>query len=107
MASGPIAQNVKRLSRLDIPGAGQVFLAGTRAFVGHVPNPQNIGTTILDVADPRKPRILSQIMMDDPDSHSHKVRAVGDIMLVNHERNQTPVGRKAEMLPPLRVRLRA
>ncbi len=107
MASGPIAQNVKRLSRLDIPGAGQVFLAGTHAFVGHVPNPRNVGTTILDVADPRHPRILSQITLDDPDSHSHKVRAVGDIMIVNHERNQTPVGRKAEMLPPLRARLRS
>ncbi len=104
--SGPLAHNVRRLSHLDLPGAGQVFIAGSHAFIGHIANRQSAGTTILDVADPRKPRIVSQVTLDDPESHSHKVRAIGDIMIVNHERNQTPIGRKAEQLPPLRARLR-
>ncbi len=105
-ASGPLAHNVRRLSHLDLPGAGQVFIADGHAFVGHIANKQSAGTTILDVTDPRKPRVVSQVTLDDPDSHSHKVRAIGDVMLVNHERNQTPIGRKAEQLPPLRARLR-
>ena len=54
---------------------------------------------ILDVSDPRKPRVVSQIHLDDPNSHSHKARVIGDIMIVNSERNMTPIGRKAEELP--------
>jgi len=106
VASTPLARNLKRLSHLGLPGAGQVYIAGQHAYVGHLPNQQSLGTSILDIADPLKPRLVSQITLDDPDSHSHKVRAVGDIMIVNHERNQTAIGRKAEQLPPLRERLR-
>jgi hypothetical protein len=102
----PLARNVRRLSHLDLPGAGQVSVADTHAFIGHIPNAQSIGTTILDIADPLNPRIVSQVRLDDPDSHSHKVRAIGDIMIVNHERNMTAIGRKAEQLAPLRARLR-
>ncbi|MBF6569855.1 MAG: hypothetical protein IVW54_13375 [Candidatus Binataceae bacterium] len=43
------------------------------------------GTTIVDIADPRHPRILSQIQIP-PGWHSHKVRAANGIMIVNHER---------------------
>ncbi len=104
--AAPLARNVKRLSRLGLPGAGQVSVAGRHAFIGHIPNLQSLGTTVLDIGDPRRPRVVSQITVDDPGSHSHKVRAIGDIMIVNHERNQTPIGRKAEQMPPLRARLR-
>ena len=38
-------------------------------------------------------------------SHSHKVRVVGDIMIVNHERNMTTIGRRAEQLPAARREL--
>ena len=103
--SAPLARAVRRLAHLDLPGAGQVYVAGHHAFVGHIPNPQFLGTTLLDIADPRAPRIVAQVTLDDPDSHSHKVRAIGDVMIVNHERNQTAIGRKAEQLPPLRARL--
>jgi len=104
--SAPLARNVRRLAHLDLPGAGQVSIAGRHAFIGHLPNPQSLGTTILDIADPRKPRIVSQITVDDPDTHSHKVRVIGDVMIVNQERNNTPMGRKAEQLPALRTSLR-
>jgi hypothetical protein len=91
-----LARNVTRLSHLDLPGAGQVTVAGDYACVGHSPNKQKLGTSILDVRDPKHPRVLSQIFLDDPDSHSHKARVSGDIMIVNSERNMTPIGRRAE-----------
>src|SRR3989440_3203570 len=102
----PLARNVTRLSHLDLPGAGQVTVAGDYAYVGHIPNKQRLGTSILDVRDPKKPRVVSQISLEDPDSHSHKARVAGDIMIVNSERNMTPIGRRAEELPRLRARLR-
>jgi hypothetical protein len=102
----PLARNVVRLSHLDLPGAGQVYVAGDYAYLGHIPNKQRLGTSILDVRDPKNPRLLSQIFLDDPESHSHKARVAGDIMIVNSERNMTPIGRRAEELPRLRARLR-
>jgi hypothetical protein len=95
-----LQHNVERLSRLELPGAGQVYVAGHYAYLGHLPNPQQLGTSIVDVSDPRKPRVVSQIHLDDPDSHSHKARVIGDLMIVNHERNQGPLGRKAENVAP-------
>jgi hypothetical protein len=58
------------------------------------------------VSDAKNPRIVSQIKLDDPTSHSHKARVVGDIMIVNSERNMTAIGRKADELPGLRRKLR-
>jgi len=87
---------VKRLSHLDLPGAGQVYVAGEHAYVGHITNKERLGTSILDVSDPRKPRLLAQIFLEESDSHSHKARVVGDLMIVNVEQNMGPLGRKAE-----------
>src|ERR1035437_9359121 len=87
-----LARNVKHLSHVDMPGAGQVYVAGDYAYIGHIPNKEKIGTSILDVSDPRKPRVVSQIHLDDPESHSHKARVIGDIMIVNHERNMSVIG---------------
>lgn len=79
----PDALNTRLLSHLDCPGGGQVWVEGTTLFIGHMRNPS--GTTIVDVADPRAPRVLARI--DVPDGwHSHKVRVANDIMLVNHEK---------------------
>jgi hypothetical protein len=106
-ATPQLAHNVSRHSHLDLPGAGQVYVAGHHAYIGHIPNKQQLGTSILDVADPQNPRIVSQIFLDDPESHSHKARVIGDIMIVNSERNMTAIGRKADELPKLRTQLRA
>ena len=35
-------------------------------------------------------------MLDDPDSHSHKARVIGDIMIVNSEQNGAALGRKSD-----------
>lgn len=51
------------------------------AFVGHM---QGMGTTIVNVTDPKKPKVISQIPVPE-NTHSHKVRVCGDVMLVNNE----------------------
>lgn len=56
------------------------------AYVGHQGHTRN-GTSILDVSDPENPRLVSQILRP-PGTHAHKVQVVGDILLVNHERNR-------------------
>jgi hypothetical protein len=79
----PSQSNTTLLSHLDCPGGGQVWVEGTTLYIGH--QRPTSGTTIIDVADPRKPRVLAQI--DIPDGwHSHKVRVHDGIMLVNHEK---------------------
>ncbi len=98
---------MRRLGHLDLPGAGQVTIAGNYAYVGHIPNKQNLGTSIVDIADPAKPRLVATVTLDDPTSHSHKVRVAGDLMVVNHERNPTPIGRRAEQMPGVRRELHA
>src|SRR5215212_5300098 len=100
-----LSHNVTRLARLELPGAGQIYVDGQYAYVGHIPNKQQLGTSILDVSDPKNPKVVSQITLDDPESHSHKARVVGDIMIVNSERNMTAIGRKADELPKLRAQL--
>jgi hypothetical protein len=77
------SDNIRHLSRMELPGGGQIVLQGSYAFVGHQHGPE--GTTILDVSDPRQPRIVSRLMVAHPNSHSHKVRVVGDLMVVNAE----------------------
>jgi hypothetical protein len=101
----PLARNVRRLGHLDLPGAGQVTIAGSHAFVGHITNQDNLGTSIVDVSDPHRPRVIATVTVDDPEAHSHKARVAGRIMIVNHERNMSRIGRRAEQLPAARREL--
>jgi hypothetical protein len=78
------SSNVRHLCRMELSGGGQIVIQGSTGFVGHQHGPE--GTTIMDISDPRKPKVLSQIMCSHPWSHSHKVRVTGDIMVVNSER---------------------
>jgi hypothetical protein len=77
------SDNVRHLCRTELAGGGQIVIQGSYAFVGHQHGPD--GTTILDISDPRSPRIVSTLMVSHPWSHSHKVRVVGDLMVVNSE----------------------
>jgi hypothetical protein len=84
------ASNCSLVAHIDCPGGGQVWVEGTTLFVGHMRQPS--GTSIYDVKDPKKPRLLAQIELPRG-WHSHKVRVAGDIMIVNHERlgpDETP-----------------
>lgn len=104
--AAPLAHRVRGIGHLDLPGAGQVTVAGHHAYVGHIPNKDHLGTSIIDISDPKHPRVVATITLDDPDSHSHKVRVAGDIMVVNHERNMSKIGRRAEQLPAERRALK-
>lgn len=77
------SKNTKFVSHIDCPGGGQVWVDGTTLYIGHMRSPS--GTTIVDVADPRNPRLLT--VVDVPEGwHSHKVRVKDGIMIVNHEK---------------------
>jgi hypothetical protein len=98
-----LGENVRRIGHLDLPGAGQVVVQGRYAYVGHMKPPH--GTTILDVSDPRRPRVASSITLADPYSHTHKVRVVGDLMVVNVEQNNRHLLRKGAKIPEATARL--
>jgi hypothetical protein len=98
-----LAHNLKRISHLDLPGGGQVVVQDGSAFVGHMKPPH--GTSIVDVSDPRNPRVLTTIMLPDAHSHSHKVRVVGDLMFVNVEQNDRHLLRRGARIPAAREAL--
>jgi hypothetical protein len=77
------SENIRHLCRMEVPGGGQIVIQGRFAYVGHQHGPE--GTTILEISDPRQPKVLTRLMTSHPWSHSHKVRVVGDLMLVNSE----------------------
>ncbi|HEY1234434.1 MAG TPA: RNA polymerase subunit sigma-70 [Candidatus Binatia bacterium] len=77
------SSNIRHLCRMEIEGGGQIVIGGKFAYVGHQHRPH--GTTILDIADPTKPKILSTLTPGHPWSHSHKARIVGDLLIVNSE----------------------
>lgn len=47
--NGAMARNVRQVGHLDLPGAGQVTVADCYAYVGHIPNKQGLGTSILSL----------------------------------------------------------
>jgi hypothetical protein len=87
------SSNVRHLCRMEIPGGGQITIDGHYAYVGYQNGPE--GTSILDISDPRKPKMLSTLMTPNALTHSHKVRVTGDIMVVNSE-FQPGSGQRAE-----------
>ncbi len=86
------------IGRLDCPGGGQVRVDGNVAYLGHMGAPH--GTSLVDVSDPSRPRLLSRLPMS-PGAHSHKVRVHENIMLVNRERTSGPV--HDEFVPGLAI----
>jgi len=103
--NGVTARNIKRISRLDIPGGGQIVVAGKYAYIGHMDPPH--GTSILDISDPKNPRIVSTIDLPDNYSHSHKVRVNGDVMIVNIEQNRRYFLRLGAHIPELEASFEA
>jgi len=98
-----IAENVARISHLDLPGAGQVEVVGNYAYIGHMDPPH--GTSILDISDLKNPKIVSQIMLEDDQSHTHKARVVGDILYTNVELFNRHYRRRGDGIPDIRAGL--
>lgn len=99
------SHRIRRIGFLDIPGGGQVTVDGTWAYVGHMKPPH--GTTIIDIADPRNPRVVAEIPLEGDASHTHKVRVAGDLMITNVEQNDRHAIRRARRLPEITARLAA
>jgi hypothetical protein len=80
------SQNIELVGHSDLNGSGdgmQIMLKDDTLYVGHM-GYNGLGTSILDVSDPEKPRVVKQIPIAE-NTHSHKVQLAGDILLVNHE----------------------
>ena len=90
------ARGLRRVGGHDLGGHGdgmQVVRHGDALYVGHT-GTTGAGTSILDVADPRSPRLVTQ-WPAPPNSHSHKVQVADGLLLVNHEKfpyRQPPKG---------------
>ncbi len=103
MVKGEQAKGVRLVGRSDLGGwgdASQVVVQGHIACVAAIGDRGHEGTTILEVADPRRPKVLSQIPAP-PGTHSHKVQLWGDLMFVNNERLKNYQG--TDFVPGLRV----
>jgi hypothetical protein len=88
MESAADARGIRLIGHTDLNGHGdamQVNLKDGYAFVGHM-GATRVGTSIVDARDPRAPQVVKQIDTP-PGTHSHKVQIVGDILVVNYERN--------------------
>lgn len=88
-----LAWRVRQLALLDIPGGGQVVVDGDHVFIGHM-NPPH-GTTVVNVSDRKNPRIVAEIKLETDESHTHKVRVIGDLMITNVEQNDRHFKRRA------------
>jgi hypothetical protein len=82
------ALNMRLVGQTDLNGHGDCMHVNVKdgyAFVGHM-GESRVGTSIVDVSDPREPRVINQLRTPDG-THSHKVQVVDDILLVNYERS--------------------
>ena len=81
------ADHLRLVGHSDLGGYGdgmQVVRNANALYVGHH-GPSGMGTSVLDVSDPRAPKVVRQIPAA-PGSHSHKVQFGDDLLLVNEER---------------------
>ena len=75
---------IREVGFLDCAGGGQVVVENGFAYIGHMRAPH--GTSIVDVRDPKNPKVVASFEMP-PGSHSHKVRVANDLMIINQEDN--------------------
>ncbi|MBO0776414.1 MAG: hypothetical protein J2P34_08865 [Actinobacteria bacterium] len=81
------AAGLRLLGHHDLGGYGdgmQVIRDGDALYVGHF-GTTGMGTSILDVADPARPVLVTQ-WPAPPRTHNHKVQVAGGLLLVNHEK---------------------
>ncbi len=86
-APAPSATGLRLLARHDLGGHGdgmQVMRSGDALYVGHT-GTTGMGTSVLDVADPERPVLVTQ-WPAPPRSHTHKVQVADGLLLVNQEK---------------------
>ena len=91
------SSNLRLVGQHDLDGKGdgmQVMRHEDVLYVGHT-GTSRAGTSILDVSDPRRPKLIDQWPAPEH-THTHKVQVADGLLLVNHERYpyrpSTPLG---------------
>ena len=92
-----ISPNLKHLAGLDIAGGGQIVVQGDFAYVGHMKPP--LGTSVIDVSDPENPKVVAELEVGSPWSHTHKVRVCGPRMITNVEQDRRHFLRRGAQIP--------
>ena len=80
------ARRLRLVGHSDLNGFGdgmQVVRHGDALYVGHS-GPSGMGTSVLDVSDRARPRVVRQ-WPAPPGSHTHKVQVADGLLLVNEE----------------------
>jgi hypothetical protein len=83
----PQCKNMRLIGHCGMDGRGDIFHINVYkgyAFCGHQ-GTSRIGTSVIDVSDPRKPFVVAEIPAP-PHIHSTKVQVVDNVLLVNYER---------------------
>ncbi len=78
---------LRLVARHDLGGYGdgmQLMRVGDVLYVGHM-GTSGMGTSILDVADPARPTLVTQ-WPAPARTHTHKVQVADGLLLVNHEK---------------------
>lgn len=82
------AWNIRLVAQTNLNGHGDCMHVNVQdgfAYVGHMGG-DRVGTSVVDVSNPESPEVVCQL--ETPlGTHSHKVQVVGDLMVVNHEKN--------------------
>lgn len=91
MSSLPQADslNMRVIGHNDLGGQGdgsQISIVDHFAYVGHM-GTNDAGTSVVDIEDPTRPKLVAQIPRP-PFTMTHKTQIVGDLLLVNHQRNR-------------------
>ena len=84
MPTHPQSHHLRLISRTAYAptGAGQVLVHQGHAYIAPM---GDAGTTIVDVRNPRAPKVVAQLAVP-PNTHCHKVQVADGLMVVNHER---------------------
>jgi hypothetical protein len=90
----PLEQRgLELVGHTDLDGRGdgmQVMRSGDVAYVGHMGD-FGVGTSVVDIADPSRPRVVRQIAVPKG-THSHKVQLADGLLLANHEQYPYRIG---------------
>jgi hypothetical protein len=99
---GAESKNMRLVGHCDLDGEGegsQLIRHGDYVYVAHM-NPDG-GTSIVDVRDPTKPRLVGRLPMPNSATHGHKVQIVGDVLAVNWEHYNWRRGAGAPSAPDM------
>src|SRR6266511_1669198 len=90
----PLEQHgLELVGHTDLDGRGdgmQSMRSGNMLYVGHMGD-FGVGTSVVDIADPGRPKVLRQIPVPKG-THSHKVQLADGLLLANHEQYPYRVG---------------